>query len=217
MSPRQQRRERREAERKSRKAEIRRDRQNQIDNHSEPEPTPHPFPQTGPRTEAGKAISSQNARKHGLTSKMLIHPGEDPNEFEAFAQALLREHKPATETERILVTEMIENYWRLRRIRNRENQLWKEGAQFDDKRLALCHRYATSHERSFHRALKALKQLQKERLTAERDFVSQTESQAESSTPELAPNFNATPQETELNPGIPPKPTPELYAHAPQP
>ena len=32
---------------------------------------------TGPRTEAGKAASSHNALKHGLTAQTVLLPGED--------------------------------------------------------------------------------------------------------------------------------------------
>ena len=32
---------------------------------------------TGPRTEAGKAVSSHNSLKHGLTSETVLLPGED--------------------------------------------------------------------------------------------------------------------------------------------
>jgi hypothetical protein len=38
---------------------------------------------TGPRTAAGKAISSQNALKHGLASGRLIIEGEDPADYQA--------------------------------------------------------------------------------------------------------------------------------------
>ena len=37
---------------------------------------------TGPRTEAGKARSAQNARTHGLTAKELVIAPEDSAEFE---------------------------------------------------------------------------------------------------------------------------------------
>ena len=45
---------------------------------------------TGPRTEAGKAVSSCNAWKHGLTAARALMPGEDPAEYEDFARAPAR-------------------------------------------------------------------------------------------------------------------------------
>jgi len=35
----------------------------------------------GPKTEAGRKRSSQNALKHGLTAQTLVLPTEDPAEF----------------------------------------------------------------------------------------------------------------------------------------
>ena len=35
----------------------------------------------GPKTEAGRQRSSQNALKHGLTAETLVLPTEDPAEF----------------------------------------------------------------------------------------------------------------------------------------
>ena len=35
---------------------------------------------TGPQTEAGKAISSENARKHGLSSRFAVLPWEHADE-----------------------------------------------------------------------------------------------------------------------------------------
>ena len=47
---------------------------------------------TGPRTAEGKARSSQNAVKHGLTAKEgPVLPGEDPAEFETFVEALFED------------------------------------------------------------------------------------------------------------------------------
>ena len=38
---------------------------------------------TGPKTPEGKARSSKNALKHGLTSEELILPGENPEAYDA--------------------------------------------------------------------------------------------------------------------------------------
>ena len=38
---------------------------------------------TGPRSEAGKAISRENALKHGLTAKIVAMPNEDPPKIAA--------------------------------------------------------------------------------------------------------------------------------------
>ena len=72
---------------------------------------------TGPRTPAGKAESSRNATTHGLTARRApIMRGEDPAEFEAFAQALRDDLRPRGAAERVLVDRIIELSWKLRRV-----------------------------------------------------------------------------------------------------
>src|SRR5947209_8090114 len=70
---------------------------------------------TGPRTEAGKAASSQNALKHGATSKTVVLSFEDPAEFEAMRQDFYLQCCPATGLERIHVNELASLQWRLDR------------------------------------------------------------------------------------------------------
>ena len=41
---------------------------------------------TGPKTEAGKKRSSQNAFKHGSRSNQMIVPGEDPEQLKALIE-----------------------------------------------------------------------------------------------------------------------------------
>ena len=41
---------------------------------------------TGPRTSEGKAASSKNALRHGLLSKQVTLPDEDPDAFAEFSQ-----------------------------------------------------------------------------------------------------------------------------------
>ena len=146
--------------------------------------------QTGPKTPLGKMASSQNARKHGLCSTMLMLPDEDPEQYQILREGLLREYRPATMTEDLLVTEMCENSWRLRRVRNREAEVLHRGNTIDHPFLQVCHRYATAHDRAFHRALRTLRQIQKERLqnaaTTQKEapahFVSQNAAQSRATT-----------------------------------
>lgn len=71
---------------------------------------------TGPRTEAGKAVSRFNATTHGLTGKNFVLPGEDPAEFEAFQRATLAALKPEDELQADVVVQFAENRWQARRI-----------------------------------------------------------------------------------------------------
>jgi len=123
---------------------------------------------TGPRTAEGKAASSQNAFKHGLYSKDLIMRGEDPAELDALKADLRREHQPANTTEEILVNEMAEQFWRIRRYRGREAALlliedYDEMVRTLLKILPVIQRFMAAAERGFHKALTALRQLQKDR------------------------------------------------------
>jgi hypothetical protein len=127
---------------------------------------------TGPRTPEGKAISSANSLKHGLACGRLIIPGEDRDDFEALLNDLVAEHAPATPTEEMLVQQMAQSWWLMHRALRIQNQAFME-TWCDMKKLALFLRYQTTYERAFYRALNSLKKLQKDRLAAARDFVSQ--------------------------------------------
>jgi len=79
---------------------------------------------TGPKTPAGKAISSMNGLTHGLTSqKCPILPGEDEQEFLAFAERMRRDLRPRGEMQTELVDDLIDIRWKLRRIPKVENHM----------------------------------------------------------------------------------------------
>ena len=135
---------------------------------------------TGPRTVEGKVKSSRNSFKHGLYSKDLILPGEDETEFDELRARLRSEHQPINTTEDILVNELAENFWRLRRTRALEARAWQPenlDAWTDNGLLALIQRSMAAAERSFFKALTALQKLQKARgfvpseNTAEEDLA----------------------------------------------
>ena len=71
---------------------------------------------TGPRTEAGKQRSSQNALRHGLTAASPVLPSEDRAAYEDHRRQFFEEYQPATPTETQLVQELIDTSWRLNRI-----------------------------------------------------------------------------------------------------
>ncbi len=142
---------------------------------------------TGPRTKAGKLASSRNSFKHGLYSKKLVIQGEDPADLDALRDDLRREHQPADTTEEILVNELAENYWRLRRMRRYETRVMasETAEEFAQKMalLPLIQRTMASAERAFHKALTTLRQIQKER-------TKQTESVPRDSKSERHPHEN---------------------------
>jgi hypothetical protein len=71
---------------------------------------------TGPRTESGKRRSSLNALTHGLTAESAVLASEDRAVYDLHRQALIDEHQPKTPTENILVDEIADTSWRLKRI-----------------------------------------------------------------------------------------------------
>ena len=71
---------------------------------------------TGPRTNAGKANSRLNSRKHGLTAKTLVIVGENADDFDQLQAELMNEHDPQSALECELVERLAGVLWRLRRL-----------------------------------------------------------------------------------------------------
>ncbi len=129
---------------------------------------------TGPRTVEGKARSSQNARKHGLTAAQLFIAPEEREEFDEFLAGLQAGVRPQGALQQVLFDQLVSAGWNLRRTRRMEAELNASArrpmdtvndaglaAKFD--RLA---RHQTRFERSFHRSLRELKALQTEAALA---------------------------------------------------
>lgn len=96
---------------------------------------------TGPRTEAGKAVSSRNAVKHNLCSKRLV--GTDLEELNAIRAKLDDEWEPSTETERMLLDQMALSQWRMDRALSLELTAFDD-ENIDPALLALALRYRTA-------------------------------------------------------------------------
>ena len=123
---------------------------------------------TGPRTPAGKARSSQNARKHGLTSKDLVIGPEDHQEFDELLAQFQDDIAPQGALQQNLFHQLVAAAWNLRRIRRMETELCSQAASYLDllnddglqAKLDRLARHASRIERTFHRSLKELKALQ---------------------------------------------------------
>src|SRR5450755_1431790 len=72
---------------------------------------------TGPRTEEGRARSSQNALKHGLTSQQLIVNPEEREAFEELQARYQSEIDPQGALQQTLFDELVTAGWNLRRVR----------------------------------------------------------------------------------------------------
>ena len=80
----------------------------------------------GPITAEGKAVSSQNSLKHGLTSSRVVLPHESQEAYDKLEASLVNRFKPADDLESELVQEMAAARWRLRRIEAMEAALFKK-------------------------------------------------------------------------------------------
>jgi hypothetical protein len=123
---------------------------------------------TGPRTDDGKARSSQNARKHGLTAAQLVIAAEDRNEFEDLLAQFQIDIQPQGALQQMLFDQLVAAAWNLRRIRRMEAELTASAQSYLDildnpeltAKLDRLARHQTRFERSFHRSLRELKSLQ---------------------------------------------------------
>ena len=78
---------------------------------------------TGPRTGAGKAISSKNSLRHGLLSKQITLPDEDREAFTSFIREMTAKLAPEGPLEELLAERVTANAWRLRRVYRLESGL----------------------------------------------------------------------------------------------
>jgi hypothetical protein len=86
---------------------------------------------TGPRTADGKAQTASNALRHGLTSRKIVLPNENPEDFESFRIGLLGSLNPNDELEGIFAERIVVDAWRLRRVPGLEAALYRRGEQFE--------------------------------------------------------------------------------------
>ena len=75
---------------------------------------------TGPRSDAGKAKSSLNAVKTGLTGRTVLLPAEDAEAYETHLLHYVEAFAPMGEGEIQLVQSLADTQWRLARIPNLE-------------------------------------------------------------------------------------------------
>uniref|UniRef100_Q01W00 Uncharacterized protein n=1 Tax=Solibacter usitatus (strain Ellin6076) TaxID=234267 RepID=Q01W00_SOLUE len=159
---------------------------------------------TGPSSAEGKAASSRNSLKFGLTARAAIIPGEDPAELEALTTQYLEEFDPAGAVEQHLVQTMIRAIWMQQRCDrveaaylNARVAALPEGTEHalgaavieDAAQGDVLHKIFRRHqaaEREWTRALDSLTRMQAQR------FADEAEAEAESATA-LAP-ASATPQ-----------------------
>jgi hypothetical protein len=128
---------------------------------------------TGPKTEQGKARSSQNNLKFGLTSKeLVVLPGQEEL-LREWITSLHNEIQPYGALEFDLFCQLAHASWTLHRCRQAEVQSFHNQRHkgydilaypVSEDALKLIDLYTRRAERSYLRALRELKTLQTERL-----------------------------------------------------
>ncbi len=122
---------------------------------------------TGPRTPEGKARSSQNARKHGLTAREVLVTEAEREEFADFLAAFQEDLRPEGMLEQDLFNQLVHAAWNLRRLRLYEAQAGYDPLLRSPESAQKFHRYHARLERTYHRCLKELKALQTSRALRE--------------------------------------------------
>jgi hypothetical protein len=142
---------------------------------------------TGPKSPKGKARVGRNALKHGVLSRETLLLDEDAAAFQKLAEALWSYWQPVGAQEEVLVEQVVQTVWRLRRLGRAEAGVFaRECYSAPGERTAeavtllLGHaftrgsqnsfafptlsRYEAGIERSYYRAVHELQRLQHARL-----------------------------------------------------
>ena len=130
-----------------------------------PAPIPHaPGQSTGPRSAEGKARSSHNALKHGLSmpagKSMTFLPRENSDAHTLLLLQFNQQFVPMTDAERELVREIVDTLWLAHRARDLQTEAL---IMADHQSTALYLRYETAHQRAHTTAIKTLLTVQKDR------------------------------------------------------
>jgi hypothetical protein len=144
---------------------------------------------TGPKTEEGKAISSHNALKTGLTGQTVLLPTDDEAAYQRHVEGYLQQHKPVGQQESDLVQTITDIAWRLKRIPLLEKMIYLRGRkefanmfpdsspadraglielhtyEMNEKKLRNLSLQESRLSRRSDKALAELRRLQKERMT----------------------------------------------------
>ena len=81
---------------------------------------------TGPRTDEGKAIVSQNAIKHGLFAIKTVVEGENQELFDLRREAMLAEMNPVGAMETMMAERIVSLSWRMDRAARMQDQAINE-------------------------------------------------------------------------------------------
>jgi hypothetical protein len=165
---------------------------------------------TGPKTDEGKATSSQNAIRHGIFVTKLLNGAatETASEIQELAAGLREHYKPDGIMEEILVQKIVVETARYSRVLGFEQPESGYNRMYFLVCLDKIMRYTTSTSRSLYRAIEELERLQAARKARESSAPSKSAvsaalpSQADAERPEAQVLNNlesncSTPENTE--------------------
>ena len=129
---------------------------------------------SGARSEAGKAISSRNATKHGLcATETLILPNENIADFQALEATWLNSYSPQDEAETHLIHQLAQADWVLQRANRTYTQVEAktfatqpdptEWTEQQHKTLTRFLRYRTAHTNTVAKLRKAIEDYRRNR------------------------------------------------------
>ena len=121
---------------------------------------------TGPKSPEGKSAVSQNARKHGLSAKLVSLSPEEQPDFDILQADLRNQVKPAGALEELQFRALLIASWRIETINRMQassesstETLSKE----NEDEFRRLERHRATNERTVNRSMKALTQLQTNR------------------------------------------------------
>jgi hypothetical protein len=123
---------------------------------------------TGPVTDEGKAASSQNNLKYGLTCRTFhVRPCESQEDFARYANTLIDYYKPATIIEDTLVRKMAQHHLCSQRALLAQDRCFFEERGVStctdpelQRELALYLRYQGEHDRAFYKCRQEMDKIQ---------------------------------------------------------
>lgn len=132
---------------------------------------------TGPTSTEGKAHSSRNAERHGLTNLHPVVTAADRPEFDALRANLLHSIKPAGFLQELTFRRILNAAWNMQRALKLEDglrQLLDDNDPMDNsetlKQAELFHRYFLRYEGSYRAGMREIEHLQRLQLAQAAHF-----------------------------------------------
>ena len=112
---------------------------------------------TGPKTSAGKVMSSWNSTRHGLLSERLpLMRGKDKKQFARLLSSLRQDLEPVGTVEEVLVEKIAQEYWRLGVAAWHEAEELGRMNPFGQTSIDRILRYETAINRQLYQAINQL-------------------------------------------------------------